>query len=64
MEFERGTSLVCEMSEAWDRVDKTFRRFIMRRFTFALIYKDEEDFVLIVSVFHPHRRPNSWRKNQ
>lgn len=49
--------------EAWAPLDPVFRRCRTARFPFGVIYTIEPDFILIVSVMHLHREPESWRGN-
>jgi plasmid stabilization system protein ParE len=49
--------------QAWCPLDDTFRRCRTRRFPYGIIYSVEGEQVLIVSVMHLHRHPESWRKN-
>ena len=63
-EFERATDLICGMAEAWSPVDDDFRRFLIRRFPYAIIYRLDGDVVVITSVFHQHRKPDSWKRNR
>jgi len=49
--------------KAWSPLDDKFRRCRTARFPFGLIYTIEEDHILVVSVMHLHRHPDSWRKN-
>ena len=37
------------------------RRFLLRRFPFAIIYRVDEDRVEIVAVAHGRRRPGYWK---
>ncbi|MGD1977975.1 MAG: type II toxin-antitoxin system RelE/ParE family toxin [Akkermansiaceae bacterium] len=63
-EFERSLDLVIEMPEAWSKVDESFRRFFLRRFPYVILYRVDGDFIIVTSVFHQHRKPNSWRSNR
>jgi hypothetical protein len=49
--------------EAWCPLDERFRRCRTSRFPYGLIYTIEAGNVLIVSVMHLHRHPETWRKN-
>ena len=49
--------------QAWHPLDDEFRRCRTSRFPYGLIYTIEADHILIVSVMHLHRHPDSWRKN-
>ena len=62
-EFDRAMDLVISMPEAWLPVDKNYRRYLLRRFPSALIYRVDDSVVIVTSVFHQHRQPNSWRIN-
>lgn len=63
-EFERAMVLIMEMPQAWRLLDSNFRRFLFRRFPYTVIYWVESSVVIVTSVFHQRRRPNSWRQNQ
>ncbi len=48
---------------AWFELDEGIRRCRTHRFPFGVIYTIEREEVLVVSVMHLHRRPESWRRN-
>jgi plasmid stabilization system protein ParE len=48
---------------AWFALDEEVRRCRTHRFPYGIIYTVERDEVLIISVMHLHRRPESWRRN-
>ena len=60
-EFDRAMELVIAMPHAWLPVDAEYRRYLLRRFPYALIYRLDGSLVIVTSVFHQHRRPDSWR---
>jgi plasmid stabilization system protein ParE len=49
--------------QAWAALDEEIRRCRAHRFPYGIIYTIERDGVLIISVMHLHRRPESWRRN-
>lgn len=49
--------------QAWCPLDEEFRRCRTSRFPYGIIYTTETDRILIVSVMHLHRHPDTWRKN-
>ena len=49
--------------QAWCPLDDQFRRCRTARFPYGLIYAVERDHIVIVSVMHLHRHPDTWRKN-
>ena len=38
-----------------------FRRRLLRRFPYGILYKEEESQIVIVAVMHLQRRPGYWR---
>ena len=49
--------------QAWQRLDQDIRRCRTHRFPYGIIYSVENGEVLVISVMHLHRHPESWRKN-
>ena len=39
-----------------------FRRALLRRFPYLLIYSDEVDAILVIAVAHQRREPDYWRE--
>lgn len=48
------------LPEAWPPYFKGTRRCLTKRYPYAVIYRIEEDFVLIWAVAHLSREPNYW----
>jgi hypothetical protein len=48
---------------AWQPLDGEIRRCRTHRFPYGIVYAVENGEVLIISVMHLHRHPDSWRKN-
>lgn len=49
--------------EAWTLLEKDIRRCRTHRFPYGIIYSKEADGIVIVSVMHLHRHPQSWKGN-
>lgn len=45
---------------AYTLIEGEFRRIILRRFPYSLIYLPGSKEIIIVSCFHYHREPGSW----
>jgi len=43
-------------------IGKTARRFLLRRFSYQLIYRVTDDEIVIYAVAHCKRRPRYWNK--
>lgn len=59
-EFDKGVELIVAMPEAWSLIDGHFRRFLIRRFPFSIVYRLDEDVVVVVSVFDQRSKPRRW----
>jgi plasmid stabilization system protein ParE len=42
-------------------VYKDLYRVLLRRFPFAVFYKIEDHFVIVIAVFHASRNPHQWK---
>jgi plasmid stabilization system protein ParE len=48
---------------AWSCLDENIRRCRLLRFPYGIIYSIEQDTIIIISVMHLHRYPQSWKNN-
>ena len=62
-EVRATVSRIIQWPQAWQSLDAEIRRCRTHRFPYGIIYVLENGEVLVVSVMHLHRHPNSWRKN-
>jgi toxin ParE2 len=63
-EVDAAMERILSFPEAWGPLGEKYRRCHLRRFPYSMIYSiqnDEE--ILVVSVFHQSREPRSWREN-
>jgi hypothetical protein len=61
-EVQAGEDAILRMPEAWGRVAGGYRRKLLRRFPYGLVYHAISDDTLeIVAVMHLHREPDYWR---
>ncbi len=54
---------IIQWPDAWQPLDAEIRRCRTHRFPYGIIYAVENGEVLVVSVMHLHRHPDSWWKN-
>lgn len=45
-------------------VEKDYRRHLLNRFPFAVIYRLEGDTIFILAVMHMKRKPTYWRERR
>ena len=61
-EVERIAGIVREQPQIGQTIDKIFRRIILARFPYSLIYSIEPVRIWIIAVTHQRRRPGYWRE--
>lgn len=61
-EFERCVERIVSYPESGQRCYEYFRRLLVPRFPFSVIYELLPEGILIVAVAHQRRRPGYWRE--
>jgi plasmid stabilization system protein ParE len=61
-EAKRVAAFLCDTPRIGEPLDASHRRFPMRRFPLALIYRVDGDVLHIVAVAHRRQRPGYWRE--
>jgi toxin ParE1/3/4 len=61
-EFDRLTSILSDYPYLGIQLDTEFRRLLMLRFPYSLIYLVEPNRIWIVAVAHQRRKPGYWRR--
>lgn len=59
-ELEAAYDAVAELPETWPKFQKGFRRYLLTRFPFSIIYKDTNEKIFVVAVMHNSRKPGYW----
>ena len=60
-ELDRATDLIVESPTRWPAGEYGTRKFVLKRFPFAVIYREKETVIQILAVAHGHRRPSYWK---
>jgi len=62
-EFRQGLRRILEFPRAWQRLDRTYRRYRLHRFPYGIVYRiDAKDSrIMIVAFMHLSRKPGFWR---
>lgn len=59
-EFEKAVRRIEQFPEAWHPFSRNTRRCQFNRFPYAIIYKNEDEEIIIIAISHLHREPNYW----
>ncbi|MFH0725417.1 MAG: type II toxin-antitoxin system RelE/ParE family toxin [Pseudomonadota bacterium] len=59
-ELEFAFQTIAEMPDTWPKFKKDFRRYILSRFPFAVIYRPRGNILYVVAVMHQSRKPDYW----
>ena len=60
-ELDRAVDLISEKPRQWPTYLHGTRHFLLRRFPFAVVYRELGDTVQIVAVAHGRRKPGYWK---
>jgi plasmid stabilization system protein ParE len=59
-EFLHSVEFIRQFPEAWQKVGPNTHKCILKRFPFLVLYTIEESRIVITSVAHQHRHPDSY----
>jgi toxin ParE1/3/4 len=62
-EYCEGINQIIQNPKAWQSLDKSYRRYRLRRFLYGVIYREigDQEF-LVTSILHLSRKTKSWRR--
>jgi plasmid stabilization system protein ParE len=60
-ELEAAFQSVSELPETWPRFKADYRRFLLSKFPYSVIYRGNKDTIFIVAVMHNSRKPGYWK---
>ncbi|MDA1142511.1 MAG: type II toxin-antitoxin system RelE/ParE family toxin [Planctomycetota bacterium] len=63
-EVEHGLNRIGEFPLLWSPYEKEYRRYLLKRFPYGLIYRTEGETIYIIAVAHVRRKPGYWRGRQ
>lgn len=61
-ELDRAVELISEGPMRWPAHLHGTRRFLLRRFPFAIVYREVSETIQIVAVAHGRRKPGYWKE--
>jgi hypothetical protein len=60
-EVDEAVRGIAAMPKSWPVIECDVRRYLLRRFPFALYYRIGADFIQILACKHHSRHPDYWR---
>jgi len=60
-ELAQALDLITQAPDRWPRGPEDTRRILLRRFPFAVVYREEQSVIQVVAVAHGRRKPGYWR---
>ena len=61
LELEQAIFSISENPTAWPTHLRETRRYLLRRYPFAVIYRKKPTVLEVVAIAHARRRPGYWR---
>jgi len=61
-ELESAYQAIIELPYTWPKFQFGFRRFLLSKFPFSVIYKVNKEAVFVVAVMHNSRKPGYWNE--
>ncbi len=59
-ELELAYQAVVELPNTWPKFQQDFRRFLLSKFPFSVIYRFKNETIFVVAVMHNSRKPDYW----
>lgn len=59
-ELEDGYTAIQKFPDTWATFQHGFKRYILNRFPFSILYKSNDKEIFIIAVMHNSRKPNYW----
>ena len=59
-ELEASFQAIIELPDTWPNFQKGYRRFLLSKFPFSVIYRANNNAIYVVAVMHNSRKPGYW----
>ncbi len=60
-ELQAAYQSILELPGTWPRFKMDYRRFVLSKFPFSVIYRDNKEIIFVVAVMHNSRKPGYWK---
>lgn len=59
--IKKGTNDISHQPRAYPILRNDIRRKLIGRFPYGILYREEEELIVVIAVMHLHRAPEYWR---
>jgi len=59
-ELELAYQAIIDFPQTWPKFQNGFRRFLLSKFPFSVIYRKNGNLIYVVTVMHNSRKPGYW----
>lgn len=63
-ELDNGLVSIQTMPKAWARVAPGFRRYLLQKFPYGIIYQLNQQSIVVIAVMHMNRKPGYWKNRR
>ena len=63
-ELESAYQAIIEHPNTWPKFQLGFRRFLLSKFPFSVIYQISQEKIFVVAVMHNSRKPGYWSERK
>ena len=60
-ELESAYQTIVELPDTWPKFKKDYRRFLLGKFPFSVIYRTNKNKIFVAAVMHNSRKPGYWK---
>jgi toxin ParE1/3/4 len=60
IELDAAIQSIAEAPTRWPRVYTRFRRYLLHKFPFSIVYLEHRGLIEIIAVAHHRRKPGYW----
>ena len=61
-ELEISYEIISELPNTWPTFQKSFRRYLLSRFPYSVIYRKSGKKIFVVAIMHNRRKPGYWHE--
>lgn len=62
MAIREALATIAESPTMFHAMHRDKRRATTKRFPYSIIYKAEQDRIVVIAIFHGRRNPDHWRR--